>query len=565
MLLRFITIGLAVLLSACGGTGPPVRHAAPPSPSPPREALRYYRDGALHDFLNQYEAALIDYHRALQVDTTSAQILKAIGRDFYRLEKYGNALKFLKRAFIIDQEDPETLFYLGQVTYKNGNLREAIYYYERLNALDPFNPTVHSNLLYLYSQTGQVDKLLSLRESIVATLGLDSEAAYKLVNLYLQLDRIPEARRLTETLIEYNGSEPSNWIILGNILEIEQDTSGAIAAYQKALDLDSKGDKPARELYALFIEREDYRGLINTFAQLAKRPDPNYLHSLYLAEGYYYLDSLDQAQAILEPLYDHPYGAWAASRLLGQIAIRKGQGARARALLRRLIRLEPHNPDSWSPLSHFYFQLGQYDSCLVVLNTALRDHPNDADLLALKGATLAEDGQPTRALKPLQEAFDQDPSNLTTIISLIGVYQTLKMDASLDALFQQVIRTYPSNPQLLNNYSFALAERGEMLDLALELATRAVRLAPDVPAYLDTMGWVLFRLGRYQQAYQLLYEAHLQAPRDPDINEHIGDVLFQLNRFGEARRFWQQALGEKPDDPGLLQKLNGAAARGEKR
>ena len=98
------------------------------------------------------------------------------------------------------------------------------------------------------------------------------------------------------------------------------------------------------------------------------------------------------------------------------------------------------------------------------------------------------------------------------------------------------------------------AEAGTRLDEALELATRAIALNEAGHIY-DTLGWVYYRLGRYQESLKALQAARREIGDDPVIFTHLGDVLVALKEYSRAREAYRQALELAPGDPDLQRKL----------
>ncbi|MCB0315715.1 MAG: tetratricopeptide repeat protein, partial [Calditrichaeota bacterium] len=129
------------------------------------------------------------------------------------------------------------------------------------------------------------------------------------------------------------------------------------------------------------------------------------------------------------------------------------------------------------------------------------------------------------------------------------------MYSRLDSLYEAALAIYPTNALLLNNYSYSLGERGVHLERALEMARRALERDPQNGAYLDTIGWIYYKLGNYPRALEYLQQAAAQMDGNPEVNEHLGDVYFQLQQRDKARYYWQQALEQSPDNETLKIKL----------
>ena len=112
---------------------------------------------------------------------------------------------------------------------------------------------------------------------------------------------------------------------------------------------------------------------------------------------------------------------------------------------------------------------------------------------------------------------------------------------------QHALVLKPDDPEVLNYLGFAWADRGERLDEALHLLERANALAPDSGAFIDSLGWAHYRLGRYQQAVNELEHAASLDPADPDINSHLGDAYWRSGRQLEAQYQWRRVLTLDPD------------------
>lgn len=101
--------------------------------------------------------------------------------------------------------------------------------------------------------------------------------------------------------------------------------------------------------------------------------------------------------------------------------------------------------------------------------------------------------------------------------------------------YEEVLRRTPANPVALNNYAYLLAEANTRLEEAESMVKRALAAEPKNPVYLDTLGWIYFRQGRYQQAVQILEQAVQDAPQEPELRYHLGMAYWMRGRIPEAR------------------------------
>ncbi len=128
-------------------------------------------------------------------------------------------------------------------------------------------------------------------------------------------------------------------------------------------------------------------------------------------------------------------------------------------------------------------------------------------------------------------------------------HERLKHWGKAEADFRQALELNPDQPQVLNYLGYSLVERREKLDEALGMIERAVAARPDSGYIVDSLGWVLFRLGRYEEAVDHMERAVELMPVDPVVNDHLGDVYWAVGRAREAEFQWKRALSFiDPDD-----------------
>lgn len=127
--------------------------------------------------------------------------------------------------------------------------------------------------------------------------------------------------------------------------------------------------------------------------------------------------------------------------------------------------------------------------------------------------------------------------------------ERLKQWDKADADFRRALELNPDQPQVLNYLGYSLVERHEKLDEALDMIERAVAVQPDSGYIVDSLGWVLFRLGRYDEAVDHMERAVELMAVDPVVNDHLGDVYWAVGRTREAEFQWRRALSFiNPDD-----------------
>jgi tetratricopeptide (TPR) repeat protein len=121
-------------------------------------------------------------------------------------------------------------------------------------------------------------------------------------------------------------------------------------------------------------------------------------------------------------------------------------------------------------------------------------------------------------------------------------YNAIKEYEKSDEAYEAALDFDPESDHVLNNYSYFLSIRKEKLDLALEMSSKVVKRNPDNATYLDTHAWVLYNMGRFEEAKKYIEEAIKQDENvSGTIIEHYGDILFKLGDVNMAVEQWEKA------------------------
>ena len=151
----------------------------------------------------------------------------------------------------------------------------------------------------------------------------------------------------------------------------------------------------------------------------------------------------------------------------------------------------------------------------------------------------------------LNKALERQPENVDLLYDSAMAAEKLDRIDVLEANLRKLIALKPDHAQAYNALGYTLADRTDRLKEAKGYIDKALKLSPDDPFILDSMGWVLYRLGDSKQALGYLQRAYTQRP-DPEIAAHVGEVLWVRGQQQEAEKVWRDASKENPDNE-LLQ------------
>lgn len=194
---------------------------------------------------------------------------------------------------------------------------------------------------------------------------------------------------------------------------------------------------------------------------------------------------------------------------------------------------------------------GAKAAALQLLDEYSTENPQEALEAGITRAHLLVEAGDLKAalagLDALQESFPDHPDlDYTRATLLESAGQTRKAVAE----FERALKLRPEDPQLLNALGYTLADRKQRLADAERYVRKALAISPDSPAIQDSMGWVLYRRGRTEEALPILARAW-QNSADAEIGSHFGEVLWSSGEQSRARYVWQEALNGEPDHAGL--------------
>ena len=154
----------------------------------------------------------------------------------------------------------------------------------------------------------------------------------------------------------------------------------------------------------------------------------------------------------------------------------------------------------------------------------------------------------------LTEGLENHPDSFDLLYTRSMVSEKLNDVASMEQDLRAILDQDTGNASALNALGYSLANHTERYDEALLLIEQALSISPNDPAIIDSLGWVLYRLGNNEEALNHLREAMATMP-DPEVAAHLGEVLWVSGEKNEAQSVWRQALERDPNNKYLLDTL----------
>ena len=181
-------------------------------------------------------------------------------------------------------------------------------------------------------------------------------------------------------------------------------------------------------------------------------------------------------------------------------------------------------------------------------------------LYLIEAETLSANNQGDKAWNVLQKALKQYPDDLNLLYTRAMLAEKRNDLAQMEKDLRLIIQRDPDNAMALNALGYTLSDRTTRYDEAKVLIEQAHQINPEDPAVLDSLGWVNFRLGNLDEAERLLRQALERFP-DQEVAAHLGEVLWANGKQREARQIWSRFLKDQPDSPILrstIKRLTGS-------
>jgi tetratricopeptide (TPR) repeat protein len=261
----------------------------------------------------------------------------------------------------------------------------------------------------------------------------------------------------------------------------------------------------------------------------------------------------DQLKVLSRWLKADP-GSVTARLLQASWFARQGQSAAAEESFQSLLQDHPADEDVLSSAQSFYRDRSETDHYIATLEKLRAAQPLNFALVAwLANLYKAQNrlADATRIVDQTRAAAGNDADSLYQTAS---IYEAIGQIDSSQQVLLQVLKIDPNNAEASNDLGYAWADAGKNLDQAEKMIRVAVAAEPDNQAYLDSLGWVLYKRGKFDEAAGYFTQA-LGPDPDSIILDHFGDDLYRAGKIDDAKKQWQQSLDhlQQEAEPGSSQ------------
>ena len=519
--------------------------------------------GALADFVEgtrleenaEMENALAAYERVLNFEPGLSELALRVAALLSRQEDYPRAIDVLKDAIKADPKEAGPYLQLAFIYAKYlKKTEQAVKYANQAIALDPLNFEAYQRLYEIENAAGEPQKALMALDRAANVKSDDSAFWIRLGKLYATIvfktdtepkqEEIKRVNSFFEKAVANAGEDSTTLKEVADYYAASQQIQEAIPLYLRVLEL-QPDDLNAREKLATgFVLTNQREKAIEMLQEIIKKQPAKY-----------------QPYELLAQLLDE--GARALDRA-NQSEQAKALFAKAAANYEQSLLINPGRANTYLRLAELLIvPLKDSERATKLLTEARQRYPGVPEFSYFLGIALREAKHPQQAVITFEEALNEAQLANDEVLNARFYFdygaaadQAGFYDKAAD-LFRKSISLDPANSAEAYNYvAFMWAEHNLHLEEAEEMVGHALQFDPNNGAYLDTLGWIHYRKGKFEQALNELQRAAQNLTRpDPVVLEHIGDAYAKLNRISQALDSWQKAIALSPENKSLAEKI----------
>lgn len=522
----------------------PANSVAPGGADPlhSEEAIRRYAQGTLLEARGDVEQALGEYYRALLADPRAAHVARRVSELSARIGETQRSLEFAERSLELEPGNAHGLWLKGAALFNLGRVHESLPLLEGAVAADSGRVEYLRTLARVAEPLGRVDLVAWASERCVRLDEEDGESWFQLAAARARLGEFEAAERAIERSIEINPLRPGTLFLQAWIHEGQGRPEQAIQLYRQHLDI-HEDDLVTRRRLVNLLSREDRYEEAYQEAKRVSAVTPNDREALeveadlafrskHASEGVKLLDKLVQ-QSQAEPE--------AMMRALALMA-RNGRGKAAVVEADRWAAAHPGDVRGSMMAARVRALTGDHSAAIARAKEAIVAFPDSASPRALHARLLQEAGRTAEAEQAWTESALRFPQHVGMRLDLALCREKLGDFAGSQQAAREALRLQPDDPVVMNFVGYLFADQAQHLEEAEGLIRRALDKDPDNGAYVDSMGWVYYRLGRLGDARRELERAVRLTGGDPVVHEHLGDVYKDLKLMDLAKEQYRLSL-----------------------
>ena len=519
---------------------------------------------------------------ALKIDSTYAPAHYELA-SYYLENDMQRALTHARKAY---EQDTTSRWYMGlygQTLAISGNFDAALPIFQKLIKVDRSNPDHYRILSILYQQRKQPYSAIATLDSAEVRFGKINQLSQMKRHLLIKTNQMDRAIDEARQAVEAAPYEVDNVISLGQTYAVAGRDSLASVTLRKAIEMDSTSVDALTTYIDYCWQKREINNYLSTmkmlFAQkeypLERKVD---IYKKLIADRNFYGNHYFNIGSLAQTLMIHYPDEKDAIDIYGDHLLAGGEIELALDHFKNHLDSEPPQMDYYMAVIDIEEYMQHADSVDHYVQRAMERFPNNPTLIIRKANRQYIKGNLTGAIESFHEAMTLTESDTVRgeLWGYVGdTYHAIaerrskqlkakikrdtsaypvkmKPEKAMEACFEaydKALALHADNAIVLNNYAYFLCEQDREFERALTMSSRAIILSENNSTYLDTHAWVLYKLGRYEEARNVQRKAlMLDTTGSEALLMHYGDILYALDDKFMAETYWKKAL-EAGADP----------------
>jgi tetratricopeptide (TPR) repeat protein len=502
------------------------------------------------DYLKLHPESAATYYQLAQLASVKGDLVRSA--------------EFIDEAIKLDKENEWYTSFAINIYKNQNNLDKVIQLIEDALKINPDNDELKYELAMYLAFAKKYDKSLQIVNSLEDEYGISEELSIQKYELYVNKNEEDSAILEIKKLIEFFPDRVNYYGIIAEHYLNKGNYNIAKGYYDKLLELDSvsiegrlsygkyliakRKDNEAKTLYTNIFEDKEISSdrKLSVVVDVMNNP-------LIFQEGKELIKFLIEKYVEVAQIDKDKYTLWADYYLKSQ------QIDKSLSYLKKLLVIDSSNYFFWEQVILIENQFQNHDSVTKYATEAIRRFPEYSNLYLIGGVAHFQLGEFVEAkyiLEKGKKINTRNELNYQFHLFLAETYNALKEYDKSDKLYRYLIQVNPGDYATKNNYAYYLSLREKDLKLAKEYSEETIKAFPNNPTYLDTYAWILYKMGKYKEAYKYISKAILNGgDKNVEVLEHCADICIKLKQYDDAIFFYKKALELDPNNQEIHDKL----------
>jgi len=503
----------------------------------------------------QYETAY-EYYNQVAKQSKDPKISKRAAELAYKLKQPEAALEHLKNWL---KNEPNNLSAQHMILTQLIQLEyyeETTTYWEKITKKTEQNAIKTLTLIQAMSLKTDPEKIYKSINAYLEQNQTDTTILYAQAWLASQLEKYKEALTHIDKYIQNNPKQKNAYLLKIDLIDKALGIDKAIEILESELKKHPKQWETRLHYAKILTEQNRYKEALKQFKKVEKLK-PNHPEALLgLALLSTDLEKYTQAEKhLLQLLKTNPQYQNTALYYLGTLAEQQKKEKEAIEYYQK-VSMGHNYLTSKLRMSYLIAKQGEIEKAREFLHSIITMSELDKEKIILTEIELLEmEEKWEESIKIINEGLKKMPGNMRLLYTRALIHEKLDNLNGLEEDLKTILDKDPDNANALNALGYTLADRTTRYEEALTYITKAIKISPENPAIIDSLGWVKYRLGEYKLAIELFKKAlkNNEPEENYEIKAHLIEALYKNGEEPEATELWDKTIKKEPNNRHLKQ------------